>query len=183
MIFAAAGAALATQRSRGPSGHWARRRGGLATLLLAGAAPLLVVFGALWLPAALACSSDERAVYEEFPQYGGRGVEPEGNPESGSCAAYYETPGSEEEVFAYFRGRLEENGWEERPAESWRAEGARYVPTELVYERGDFRYEVSVERVDPEAGGHAPGRTHVAAHVGHRDPGAVPPGVPPAATS
>ena len=132
----------------------------------------------LWLPEAFACSSDERVVYEEFPQYGGLRVEPTGNPEVSSCAAYYRTPDSEEEVFAYFEERLEENGWEEAPSESYRMEGGRFVPTDLVAHRGDFRYTVNVEEMNPDAGGHAAG-TSVAAHVSHRDRGAVPPSGPP----
>lgn len=101
------------------------------------------------------------------PQYGGRVVEPEGNPEKSSCASYYQTPDSEEEVFAYFRERFEEHGWELAPSESYRMEGGELVPADLVAHRGDFSYRVSVEKIDPRASGHAPG-THVAAHVSHR---------------
>ena len=135
-------------------------------LVLGGAA--LLLFGAFSLPGALACSTEEREVFGEFPQYGGLQVEPTGNPEVSSCAAYYDTRDPTDEVFAYFRKQFEENGWDERPAESYRvvAEGGEElcVPTDLVAERGDFRYKVNAEEIDPEAGGLAPG-TGIAVHV------------------
>lgn len=83
---------------------------------MVGAVVLLVV-GALTLPAAFACSDEERAVFEEFDQYEGK-AEPSGNPETGSCAAYYETADSREEVFSYFEDRFEKNGWEQHPEEA-----------------------------------------------------------------
>ena len=154
------------------------RRGRFLLPLLAVAAPLVLVLGAFWLPAFWACSSAERAVYGEFPQYGGRAVEPGGNPDSGSCAVYYQTRDPEEKVFAYFRERFGERGWEEAPHESFRMEGGELVPTDLVAHRGDFSYRVNGEEIDPETGGHAPG-THVAVHVSHRDWDAIPPPGPP----
>ena len=189
MALAAAGATHAAFRSRRPRvaacpepSSPRSRRGRFFLPLLAMAAPLVLVLGAFWLPAVWACSSAERAVYGEFPQYGGRAVEPSGNPDSGSCAAYYQTPDTEEEVFAYFRERFGEHGWEEAPHESYRMEGGELVPTDLVAHRGDFSYRVSVEGIDPEAGGHAPG-THVATHVSHRDWDAIPPPGPPGGTA
>lgn len=185
MALAAAGATRAAFRSRRPRGAVCpepssprSRRGRFFLPLLAVAAPLFLVLGAFWLPALWACSSAERAVYAEFPQHGGRAVEPGGNPDRGSCAAYYQTSDPEDEVFAYFRERFEEHGWEEAPHESYRMENGGLVPTDLVAHRGDFSYRVNVEEIDPEAGGHAPG-THVAAHVSHRDWGAIPPPGPP----
>ena len=180
---AAVGATLAAFRARPPRAALLPapsrpRRGRFLLPLLAVAAPLLLVLGAFWLPAVWACSEDERAVYGEFPQYGDLRVEPSGNPDRGSCAAYYQTPDTEEEVFAYFRERFEEHGWKEAPHESYRMEGGELVPTDLVAHRSDFSYRVSVEEIDPEAGGHAPS-THVAVHVSHRDWGAVPPPGPP----
>ena len=165
-------------------GRPARRRSNLRVwvLVLGGAA--LLFFGALALPGALACSSEERDVFAEFPQYGGLDAEPSGNPQLGSCAAYYRTRGSTDEVFVYFREQFEENGWDELPAESYRVvvEGGREfcVPTSLIAERGDFRYVVNAEEIDPEAGGRAPG-TGIAAHVSRvpEDERGIPPGGPP----
>ena len=195
MAFAAAGAALADsrRRTRGPGEAGPRRsrtrprRGrGLLPLLVAVTAPLVLVLGAFWLPAVWACSSDERAVYGEFPQYGGRAVEPSGNPGVGSCAAYYQTPDSEEEVLAYFAERLEERGWEPRPQEASKKAGPGGKPGppagSVAYRPDGFRYEVQVGEIDPEAGGLAPG-THVTVHVSHRDRGAIPPPGAPGETS
>ena len=165
-------------------GRPARRRSNLRVWALVLGGAVLLFVGALALPGALACSSEEREVFAEFPQYGGLRVEPSGNPELGSCAAYYRTRGSTDEVFSYFRERFEENGWDELPAESYRVvvEGGEdsCVPSSLIAERGDFRYQVNAEEIDPEAGGLAPG-TGIAAHVS-RLPKAergIPPGGPP----
>lgn len=165
-------------------GSPARRRSNLRvwTLVLGGVA--LLLFGAIALPGTLACSSEERDVFTEFPQYGGLRVEPSGNPDRGSCAAYYSTRDSADEVFRYFGEQFEENGWEERPAESYRVvvEGGEEfcVPIDLIAERGDFRYGVSVEEMDPEAGRHALG-TGVAAHISRipEDQRVIPPSGPP----
>lgn len=72
----------------------------------------LSVGGALLYSRAAGCSLDERAVFEEFPQYGGLEVEPESNINWGSCGTDYETPASREEARAYFSERLRANGWE-----------------------------------------------------------------------
>ena len=165
-------------------GRPARRRSNLHVwvLVLGGAA--LLLFGALALPGALACSSEERDVFAEFPQYGGLHVGPSSNAQLDSCAAYYRTRGSTDEVFVYFREQFEENGWDELPAESYRVvvEGGREfcVPTSLIAERGDFRYGVNAEEIALEAGGRAPG-TGLAAHVFRvpEDERGLPPGSPP----
>jgi hypothetical protein len=57
------------------------------------------------------CSDEERAIYEEFPQYGGW-IEPGTNPATGACfVRYEETQSTKEEVQTYYSERLRENGW------------------------------------------------------------------------
>lgn len=130
----------------------------VAILAMVLAALVLVVVAAFVVPAAFACSSEERAVYEEFEQYVGY-VEPSGDPGTSSCVAYYETEDPVEDVFAYFEERFEENGWEQRPEEATQVldEGGELVPVELVAYRPDgFRYSVLVEGLGrPGAGGGA----------------------------
>lgn len=151
-------------------------------LVLGGAA--LLLFGVFALPGALACSSEEREVFGEFSQYGGLRMEPTGNPEVSSCAAYYDTRDTADEVFAYFGKQFEENGWDERPSDGYSVreeDGERIcVPANIVAERGDFVYTVHIGKIDPEAGGLAPG-TYVAAHVSRSPVGerGIPPSGPP----
>ena len=177
----AVGAIAGVAATRGSA---ARRRSTLRIWVLVLGGAVLLLFGAIALPGMLACSSEERDVFAEFPQYGGLRVEPSGNPALGSCAAYHDTLDSTDEIFAYFREQFEENGWEERPTESYRVlvgGGEEFcIPTDLIAERGDFRYEVSVEEIDPEASGLAPG-TGIAAHVSRvpEDERGIPPGGPP----
>lgn len=127
----------------------------------------LVFFGPPLLASAFACSGEERAVYKEFPQYVGE-VEPGGNPETDSCAAYYETSDSRGEVVSYFEDRFEEKGWEQRSEEAGQAEGegGELEPSGLVAYRDGFRYEVLVRGA---RGGKSPADfsagTYVAAHV------------------
>lgn len=165
-------------------GSRARGRNNLPVwvLVLGGAA--LLLFGAFALPGALDCSSEEREAFGEFPQYGGLRIKPTGNSEVSSCAAYYDTRDTTDEVFAYFGKQLEENGWDELTSESYRVvlEGGEEfcVPNDLVAERGDFYYRVNAEEIDPEASGLAPG-TGIAAHVSRlpEDQRGIPPGGPP----
>ena len=179
LIGVAAGAAASRNSRRA-----LERRGGVRAAVLFLAAVALLVFGAFALPGVLACSAEERAVFEEFPQYGELRVEPSGNPDSGSCAAYYDTRAPAGEVFAYFKEQFGENGWDERPTESYRlvveGGGEFCVPSNLVAKRDGFRYVVSIEEIDPEASGLAPG-TGVAAHVSRMPEGerSLSPGGPP----
>jgi len=83
-----------------------------------------------------ACTFAERSVYGEFPQYGGREIEPRRNMEAGSCWARYETPADKEEVLAYFRGRFAEHGWQKEYGGDFPTNG------ELVMSRGHQVYEL-----------------------------------------
>lgn len=173
-------AGVATTRGS-PAGRWSNLR--VWVFVLGGATVMLC--GAFALPGMLACSSEERQVFGEFDQYAGLRVEPTGNPAANSCAAYYATRDGKEQVFAYFEEQFEKNGWEERPSESYSIrmrDGEEFcAPSDLIAERGGFRYTVNVEEIDPEAGGHAPG-TGIAAHVSRvreDERGLPPPAGPP----
>lgn len=100
-----------------------------------------------------ACSDEEQAVFEEFPQYGDRQVEPESVSTTSSCVIRLETPDPEEEIFAYYSQSLLENGWEidtQPPPYSELTEftgpeatiPARVVPSGLVALRGTYVYQV-----------------------------------------
>ncbi len=84
-----------------------------------------------------ACTFAERSVYEEFPQYEGRHVEPRRNVEAGSCWARYETPAGKGEVLAYFRGMFAEHGWRKERGGDFPTNG------ELVMSRGRQVYELN----------------------------------------
>jgi hypothetical protein len=131
-------------------------------LLLAGAAAAtLVVAVALGGVGALLsipwCSEDERAVFEEFAQFGGRRLEPEGNPQLDSCAVYYDVYAPNEEILAYYREQLEERGW--------RIEARGGGENTLVATREEDGYYYQVETEAGEGEGGRRGATHVAAHV------------------
>lgn len=59
----------------------------------------------------LGCDSGERAVYEEFPQFEDRRIEPQTNQGFGTCWARYETRQSRQEVQDYYARKLKANGW------------------------------------------------------------------------
>ena len=81
---------------------------------------LLLLVMVLLLPAcgvlerSFACSTEERAVFAEFPQYGGLQLEPFAASLTG-CAAYYDTPAAPEHVFIYFKDQLTAHGWTVEP--------------------------------------------------------------------
>lgn len=140
-----------------------RRRFG-AVVALVGLLALVSVFlvGAFFYSRAAGCSAEERAVFQEFPQYGGREMEPESNTGLGSCAAYYETPDPPEQVQAYFAERLVANGWEvkARPEEFGEDE---FGGTIITATRDGYYYDVSYESLEmyenPRPG------VHLAVHV------------------
>lgn len=117
-----------------------------------------------------ACNAEERAVFEEFPQYGGIEKEPEPFAESGGCAVFYDTPDPQERVAEYYARQLKAHGWK---VEKREGKGTIYleeqnkkktIPTvEVMARRGDFSYEVlfeSHEIYSPPGPG-----AHVAVHV------------------
>lgn len=100
-----------------------------------------------------ACTDEEQAGFEEFPQYGERQIEPESVSATSSCIVRFETPDPEEDIFAYYSQSLLENGWEidtQPPPYSELTEftepeatiPARVVPSGLVAMRGVYVYQV-----------------------------------------
>ncbi len=91
---------------------------------------------------ALGCGAGERAVFAEFPRYGGRMPEPQSDIEGGRCFAWFVTPDPQGRVYANYSERLRERGWEvaihEPPA--WSSE-----PTTLDARRENYRYSVIYE--------------------------------------
>jgi hypothetical protein len=113
------------------------------------------------------CTGEERKVYAEFPQYGNINKEPQGFPESGGCAVFYDTRASQERVAEYYAEQLRAHGWgvEKREYETT-VSGAKkrtFEEVEITARRGDFSYNVlfeSHEYYDPPRPG-----VHVAVHV------------------
>ena len=56
------------------------------------------------------CSEGEKRVFREFPQYGGRQLEPEYNGSTG-CFVAFTTEDSPERVLAHYREQLTARGW------------------------------------------------------------------------
>jgi hypothetical protein len=83
-------------------------------LLLVGFATVLVVspLVARVYSSVLGCSEEERKAFAEFPQFGGREMEPQPSMVSGGCAVFYDTPASQARVANYYTERLEARGWE-----------------------------------------------------------------------
>jgi hypothetical protein len=118
-----------------------------------------------------ACTDEERAAFEEFPQYGGVRQQPSKDLETGSCALVLaHVEGSPEEVGAYYTEKLRSHGWElEKPhvetatMSGGPSEGARFEMTTLTAHRNGFWYDVIYETTEfyepPRPG------THVAVHV------------------
>jgi hypothetical protein len=137
-------------------------------LLLLGFATVLAVspLVARVYSSVLGCSG-ERKAFDEFPQYGGREMEPQPSLESGSCAVFYDTPASQERVASYYTERLEARGWEVEQREyETTVSGPKkrtFDEVEIMARRGDFFYEVFFEShryYDPPRPG-----VHVAVHV------------------
>lgn len=139
-----------------------------AAVLLVGAA----YFGATYLERYRdACTDEERAAFEQFPQYGGVRLKPSKDLENGSCAGVLEhVEGSPKEVGAYYEAQLRSHGWEtEEPhvetvtMSGEPSEGARFEMTTLTAHRNGFLYDVIYETTEfyepPQPG------THIAVHV------------------
>lgn len=61
---------------------------------------------------ALGCGAGEREVFARFPDYEGRVTEPRSYVELGLCRAWFVTPDTRREVYAYYGRELRERGWE-----------------------------------------------------------------------
>lgn len=108
---------------------------GLLALLGLGVGGVLLLWSGV-------CNERERAIFEEFPQYGSRQLEPEPNLDLGSCHAFYQVEATENEVSAYFANRLRANGWKveiQRPPPGSLPNSPSYVSGR----RDGYRYEVT----------------------------------------
>ena len=131
-------------------------------VLLAGLFTLFLV-----VPYASICSDEERAVFAEFPQYGGVEREPQSDSTSSGCAVFYETSAPPEEVAEYFAEHLEAHGWTvDQQLEAGGGE-EKFGGTLVTAHRNGFRYDAvyeSLEFYDPPRQG-----THVAVHLWKED--------------
>lgn len=159
--------------NRRPAGAALLRRIAWVGVAIAGVVILIVGLpvAALVLPymwaSLTACSGDERAVFDEFPHYGGVEREPEPFAESGGCAVFYDTQASQERVAAYYTKQLESHGWkvEQTVTEATLMEPQIKTAPEIdiMARREDFFYEIlfeSHELYDPPGPG-----AHVAVHL------------------
>lgn len=128
-------------------------RPGLLTIAAGLAALMALCLAVAYVEQEGACSDEEQAVFEEFPQYGERWIEPESAPTTGSCVVRFDTTDPEGEILAYYSQSLLENGWEidtHPPPYSELTEftepeatiPARVVPSGLVAMRGVYVYQV-----------------------------------------
>ena len=107
------------------------------------------------------CDANERAVFAEFPQYGGLQPQPLSSSDSGGCTVLYETPDPPAQVLAYFEEQLTAHGWTLARPNMRNPTGQ--PGGGLTAQRGSFRYMVLFESLafytPPRPG------THVAVHV------------------
>lgn len=146
LAVVAAASTFAVRRFPGPANSTSGPSG-LAKIVSAIAVLVVLVvllypvgkLGFTWLTA---CMGEDRAVFEEFPQYSPRAPEeldpkpdaPDAVSALGSaCIVSYRTPDVPTEVLDYFAARLEENGWEMRSSNI----------AALYARRGDYEYQVS----------------------------------------
>ncbi len=103
---------------------------------------LLVVVGEFGYNWITACRGEEKAVFEEFPQYSPRTPEDlDPKPDNldalsaagSACFVVYRTPDGAQEVTDYFEERLEENGWKRSPG----------TGGPLTVRRGNYEYRLS----------------------------------------
>lgn len=103
---------------------------------------LLVPLGGLGYRWITACRGEERAIFEEFPQYSPRtpqNLDPRPDDLEAlsslgdTCVAVYETPDVASEVLGYFAARLKENDWELRPSNG----------ASLYARKGNYEYRIS----------------------------------------
>lgn len=87
---------------------WLATAAGLVALLALGTAAGLGFGGC----SGSDCRGEDRAIYEEFPQYGGQDVELGPAGPGANCNARFPSTAPREEVLTYYSERLRENGWE-----------------------------------------------------------------------
>jgi hypothetical protein len=146
----------------------ARKRGGVLGVVILGLVLLvLLVLAILAFPIVLdlsACSAAEKRVFAEFPHYGGIGLQPAGQAETGSCMATYRAPASQEGVLAYYQSALRTHRWTLQPPQAnvgSDIQGREFRSGELSARRGGYTYAVLYESGPALQGG----GTHVVVHV------------------
>lgn len=94
------------------------------------------------------CQGEKLAVFEEFPHYGSRDLEPIRDLDvvlaaGDICMVEFETTASEEAVISYYEENLRENSWEVEvsvPPPTSELQG----PRSLSATRGDYGYSVNL---------------------------------------
>ncbi len=92
------------------------------------------------------CSENEVRVFREFPQYGGRRLEPEYSSSQG-CFVTFTTEAPPERVLRYYRQQLTARGWklDPPPPPVEAAPGQPVEPGGLGAARGRYGYEALFE--------------------------------------
>jgi hypothetical protein len=90
------------------------------------------------------CSDGELRVFREFPQYGGRQLEPEYSGSNG-CFVAFTTDDSPEPVLAYYREQLTARGWKLEPAPPVEAAEGQTQGGSLSAARGRYGYQTLFE--------------------------------------
>jgi hypothetical protein len=91
------------------------------------------------------CSDGEMRVFREFPQYGGRQLEPEYSGSNG-CFVTFTTEDPPERVLAHYKEQLTGRGWTlDRPPPSIDAAEGQTEGGGLSASRGRYGYEALLE--------------------------------------
>jgi len=127
------------------------------TILITFAAVAAVVAAAVVLPfvatiafdtiatATGGCSEGEMRVFREFPQYGGRQLEPEYSGSNG-CYVAFTTEDAAERVATYYRQQLTARGWKlDPPPPPVEVAEGQTEGGGLSAARGGYRYEALLE--------------------------------------
>ena len=91
------------------------------------------------------CSEREARVFSEFPQYGGRGIEPEESKEQDACFISFTTEDLPERVVGYYKRQLTAHGWKLDPEEESQLFGRRGSG---FGDAGRFAYNVLLEPIE-----------------------------------
>jgi len=88
-----------------------KRRAWVVVTVALGAVVLPFVGIRIFSAATRTCSDQERAVFLEFPQFGGMVLQPGSDIESGGCVASFQTADRRDDVIRYYKRQLEQHGW------------------------------------------------------------------------
>lgn len=138
VVIVALAATATNWALRGPGSGWLGRAVvpvGLLVLVGAGAG------GAYILNGALRCTTDERTVLAEFPQYGG--FESEAESRDGGCVVGRETRDTPEAVYSHYSENLRARGWTlDVPTHTGPPRPPAEDGTLVAATRDGFRYQV-----------------------------------------